>query len=1182
MANIKISQLPNINGNLTSDSLLPIVSTNGTFITDKITVANLANYILGESGNTFASGNISNLAYNVINASQPNITTVGTLTGLTVVGTTNVGYPNNFVMLGGTAGQVLSTFGNGSLGWIDQIGATGATGPQGDTYRANSTSNLTIALGNISLVTEANLAYSVGQDITVTHDFGNYMAGPIITYDGNTGNLEFQSITIAGSGTYTSWDINLDGAVGAIGATGSTGIQGSTGPDGATGATGIQGVAGPTGATGSAGIDGATGATGPAGTNGSDGATGATGPQGDTGATGPAGSGTPAGSNNEVQFNSNGAFGSSANFKFQDNIGGGTLDVGNELLLLGNGTIGTLANNLNIMPAGNLIVTSSIYNWTFGLNGTTVFPTLTVDLHNGGNQTAQTLQFGDDTQQAIITGPTPAVDTNAQRLIIQGQRGNGTGEGGDVYFWAGDADTNGGDIKIYAGDADNGSVGYGGYINLDAGSGYTYGGQLSLTGGYSQGGGGGPVNISGGQGTDGGIVSIYGGGGATNQGGNINIEGGYGQGNGGQVRITGGGSGLGLPGYGNVTIVSGVNTWTFDNGGNLTVPGEGIIQSINDTVILRSVDANSNIYSARLGTNGGLYFETTEYPIGWLSLTNNLGNANITAATGTAGGDGKSIYINAGDADQSDYYTSAGGNVTITGGLGAFNDGGGGGPGGNINLTAGLSSDPAGHAGNINITSGSKAWTFDYTGNLVLAGGSSVIQSIANSSLDPLNPNVSTMTLTPDANYNSQALVLDPTAPGHIHLRAYAFSNIDEPAANIFLGGENTSFEVTQGANNDARIHSGSNTWTFGNDGNLVTPGLTGTYIKSAPGGYMGLAAMNDGGDQPAQLVSINSNSGLGTTAISAYANNAIIQANINGDIKSWNFDNAGNLTLPGNTFAVNYANGTQVPLGGGTPAGSNNEIQFNSNGAFGASANYTFTDTVGGGSVEVGNELLLLGNGTISTASNNLNIQPAGNLVVTSSIYNWTFDIAGNLTLPGNTFAVNYANGSQASAPLVDVLNTNGLTTVFYPTFVENRTDGQIVRADVDLSYRSDTNTLTVGNITGNTNGYTLGYLNIPQISASNTTLALTDAGKHYYSTTAGNLTLTIPLNSSVAFPTGTAVSIVVQAAGNVLVNAAAGVTLYMAGSSSAGNRVVGTYGMATLMKVASDTWFINGTGVY
>jgi hypothetical protein len=118
-------------------------------------------------------------------------------------------------------------------------------------------------------------------------------------------------------------------------------------------------------------------------------------------------------------------------------------------------------------------------------------------------------------------------------------------------------------------------------------------------------------------------------------------------------------------------------------------------------------------------------------------------------------------------------------------------------------------------------------------------------------------------------------------------------------------------------------------------------------------------------------------------------------------------------------------------------------------------------------------------------------------------------------------------------------------------------------------------------GNISGNTNGFAIGYLNIPQVAAANATLALTDAGKHYYSTTAGNLTLTVPLNSSVGFATGTAISIVVQAAGNVLVNAASGVTLYMGGNATAGNRVVSTYGMATLMKVATNTWFINGTGV-
>jgi len=202
-------------------------------------------------------------------------------------------------------------------------------------------------------------------------------------------------------------------------------------------------------------------------------------------------------------------------------------------------------------------------------------------------------------------------------------------------------------------------------------------------------------------------------------------------------------------------------------------------------------------------------------------------------------------------------------------------------------------------------------WQFGDDGNLILAGGNSVIQSIANSSLDPTLPNVSTMTFTPDQGYSSQSLVLDPTAPGHIHLRAYAFSNIDEPAANIFLGGEDTSFEVTYGANNEARIHSGGNDWTFGNDGNLTIPGSSGGFIKTVSNASIGIAAVDNGTNNPAQILSINAGSGAPTSIISAYSTNVAVQTNAAGTINTWAFDSAGNLTLPGNTVAINFANGS-------------------------------------------------------------------------------------------------------------------------------------------------------------------------------------------------------------------------------------------------------------------------------
>lgn len=119
------------------------------------------------------------------------------------------------------------------------------------------------------------------------------------------------------------------------------------------------------------------------------------------------------------------------------------------------------------------------------IGGGTSFQISTVDLHNGGIQNAQVLQFDNSSYQSVITGPTPSSGNNSQRIIIQGQRAQGNGEGGDVYLWGGDSDINGGDIKIYAGDADDPSSGQGGYINIDAGNGYNQGGNVTITAGGS-------------------------------------------------------------------------------------------------------------------------------------------------------------------------------------------------------------------------------------------------------------------------------------------------------------------------------------------------------------------------------------------------------------------------------------------------------------------------------------------------------------------------------------------------------------------------------------------------------------------------------------------------------------------------------------------------------------------------
>lgn len=90
--------------------------------------------------------------------------------------------------------------------------------------------------------------------------------------------------------------------------------------------------------------------------------------------------------------------------------------------------------------------------------------------------------------------------------------------------------------------------------------------------------------------------------------------------------------------------------------------------------------------------------------------------------------------------------------------------------------------------------------------------------------------------------------------------------------------------------------------------------------------------------------------------------------------------------------------------------------------------------------------------------------------------------------------------------------------------------------------------------------------------------TLALTDRGKSIDVST-GGITITIPLNATVAFPIGTVVSVTNLA--STAITIATSATLRQAGSTKIGSRTLSAYGMATLRKVASDTWFIAGAGV-
>ena len=236
---------------------------------------------------------------------------------------------------------------------------------------------------------------------------------------------------------------------------------------------------------------------------------------------------------------------------------------------------------------------------------------------------------------------------------------------------------------------------------------------------------------------------------------------------------------------------------------------------------------------------------------------------------------------------------------------------------------------------------------------------------------------------------------------------------------------------------------------------------------------------------------------------------------------------------------------------------------------------------------------------GTLTSVSVTGNVA-GGNLTTAGDVTTVTVTASGaiagstTITATGNVAGGNLTTAGQVQADNVDSTNAIvGGTTI---TATGNVSGGNITTAGAmeatGLISSGTTitatgnitggNLIATGNIVGTTNGFDIGYLEIPQVVLSaNVTAALSDSGKHLYSTTAGNLAVTIPSNANVAFPIGSASTIVVQAAGNVIIDKQAGVSLYLAGNSTDAGRVVSTYGMATVMKVATNVWFISGSGV-
>jgi hypothetical protein len=111
------------------------------------------------------------------------------------------------------------------------------------------------------------------------------------------------------------------------------------------------------------------------------------------------------------------------------------------------------------------------------------------------------------------------------------------------------------------------------------------------------------------------------------------------------------------------------------------------------------------------------------------------------------------------------------------------------------------------------------------------------------------------------------------------------------------------------------------------------------------------------------------------------------------------------------------------------------------------------------------------------------------------------------------------------------------------------------------------------VNSITEGVNDLALAVINAQ--TGTSYTLVLTDVAKIVTLDNSSAITLTVPPESSVAWPTGTTIVLVALGTGTVTVTAGAGVTI---NSASSAVDIGARYGVVTLLKTGTDTWLLFG----
>ena len=133
-------------------------------------------------------------------------------------------------------------------------GTSGTSGFTGDLYETTSITSInlsTLSIGvNTNITIGLNLAYSIAQSVLVANSISNYFEGSVVSYNSATGAMVIDVTNIVGSGTFSSWEVNLSGAAGGDGTSGTSGSSGVQGSAGSSGSSGVNGTSGSSGSSG--------------------------------------------------------------------------------------------------------------------------------------------------------------------------------------------------------------------------------------------------------------------------------------------------------------------------------------------------------------------------------------------------------------------------------------------------------------------------------------------------------------------------------------------------------------------------------------------------------------------------------------------------------------------------------------------------------------------------------------------------------------------------------------------------------------------------------------------------------------------------------------------------------------------------------------------------------------------